>query len=581
MNKINFMKILVILTSINTLVISSSALKVNTHLSNQFEIDNLNNNDVEYWALIVAANYEWDDNLDWLGRNWIVEPAYITKNILLTSDFWKEENIKMIVNHEVTKSNVVKGFEWLNSVADENDRVVISYYAHGAQLKFDVPPFDEKDRKDEYITTYWSGKIPTDIIIDDYFNKLLNSLKSNHVCAMINSCYSGGMNDSRAKIFNLFNPAIQKFLNRIFQKISTIDIQIAESKETSWENGFSEDIGRDGLIMLMASREHEVSFSDYYDYLNIGLQGYSDENEDEIVTAEEVHKYTFTRCENDESTEYLPTIYDNYPGDYILGYKRLPPEPPSVGGPEIVKINEECIYTAISNDPEGDDIQYGWDWDYDRITDDWTSFFKSGEESRIARRWHEPNIYSMKTKARDIYGAEKVGEYHDDFLVSYNTLVYGEDEKVDQYQIFDDGDWSFGDWTLKFAQSFKPSKNSISKVKIKFDVLDNDCAFPISLSIREKLDGDNITEATKIINRCNLEEKNYFWFEFIFPEKTILLPEETYYLVIETDEVGREHLSLYDTWRDRYERGDRYQFRNYSKSWEESWGTDLCFVTYE
>ena len=66
---------------------------------------------------------------------------------------------------------------------------------HGFPLRFDIPPFDEKDRHDEALISYRGFQNPFAIIWDDLLNLFLSLLNSKGVCVIIDSCYAGGFND--------------------------------------------------------------------------------------------------------------------------------------------------------------------------------------------------------------------------------------------------------------------------------------------------------------------------------------------------------------------------------------------------
>jgi len=103
------------------------------------------------------------------------------------------------------------------------------------------------------------------------------------------------------------------------------------------------------------------------------------------------------------TTKY-PTIYD---WDVSICFYRLnePPEEPTITGDSSGKPGTEYEYSFVSTDPEEDEISYFIDWG-DNSTTDWASTLPSGEYYNSSHIWSEEGNYTIKAKAKDIYGAE-------------------------------------------------------------------------------------------------------------------------------------------------------------------------------
>ncbi|MDH7507044.1 MAG: carboxypeptidase regulatory-like domain-containing protein [Candidatus Thermoplasmatota archaeon] len=296
--KIFIMFALIICTSLIPSTAMESTSKNNLNIFDQ-KNNNLSTQETEYWALLIAvgvyADYPEQNRPLMLNE---VDDFY---NVLIQSDVWDEHHIKVIKAEDATVSNIISGFRWLDKMEDENDISLVYITTHGSPIGFDIPPFDEKDKTDEMLSTYWSFAYHTQIIWDDEINFFLNRLESKGVCLIVDSCYAGGFNDppdwnhSSRNIFSY----IKKFNNY-------------SSKE--WIDGFIEDVGKQNRVVLMASREDELSYSGgFAPYLIDGLRGYADSNSDGIVTAEEAFFYTQPRTYRQH-----PTIYDGYPGELPL-----------------------------------------------------------------------------------------------------------------------------------------------------------------------------------------------------------------------------------------------------------------------
>ena len=150
-------------------------------------------NDTEYWAYIVGVG-EYAEN-PMQNRPDMLTEVNDFKDALLQSSWWSEDHIKMVTAEDATRHNILAGFRWLNSVVSSDDMVVVYLTTHGNHLNFDIPPFDEEDKEDEMLVSYWGFSINTLFITDDQINIMLNQLKSNNVCLIVDSCYAGGFND--------------------------------------------------------------------------------------------------------------------------------------------------------------------------------------------------------------------------------------------------------------------------------------------------------------------------------------------------------------------------------------------------
>jgi len=253
----------------------------------------------EYWALLVAVGEYADDPQQ--NRPLMLEEVDDFYDVLLQSDIWSEDHIKVIKGKDATAINIISGLRWLDKMEDKDDFSVVYITTHGSPIGLDIPPFDEEDGTDEMLVTYWGFTYPNTFIWDDELNFLLNRLESQGVCLIVDSCYAGGFNDPPG-----WNP-----LN-IFPYPRGDNTM--SSKE--WMEGFADEIKRQGRVVLMASCEDELSYSGgFAPYLIDGLRKYADINEDNIISAEEAFIYTEPR-----TYRQTPTIYDGYDGELPLIY---------------------------------------------------------------------------------------------------------------------------------------------------------------------------------------------------------------------------------------------------------------------
>lgn len=83
-----------------------------------------------------------------------------------------------------------------------------------------------------------------------------------------------------------------------------------------------------------------------------------------------------------------------------------PNNPEKPDGASTGKIGEMLDFSTKTIDPDGDKVQYGWDWDGDQLVDEWTEFYDSGKEIEAAHSWDEMQVWEIRVKAKDEYGHE-------------------------------------------------------------------------------------------------------------------------------------------------------------------------------
>ena len=287
----------VIVLFIGTCFLPSSfvASTANTQLIiNNQDITNFGNEGTNYWALLVAVGVYADDPQQ--NRPLMLEEVDDLYDVLLQSEVWTEDHIKVIKGEDATVSNIISGLKWLDKMEDEEDISLVFITTHGSPLGFDIPPFDEEDKTDEILVSYCGFAYPGLYIWDDLLNFRLNQLESKGVCLIVDSCYAGGFNDPPDWI-------------KISENIDKVSAE-------EWIEGFGGELSGQKRVVLMASREDELSSSGgFAPFLIDGLRGYADENSDDVVTAEEVFFYAEPRTYHQH-----PTIYDGFPGELPLIY---------------------------------------------------------------------------------------------------------------------------------------------------------------------------------------------------------------------------------------------------------------------
>jgi len=89
----------------------------------------------------------------------------------------------------------------------------------------------------------------------------------------------------------------------------------------------------------------------------------------------------------------------------IIIRNNRPPKKPVIDGPSSGRVGTQYGYTFYTTDPDGDDVYYKIDWG-DGETMPWDGPYNSGQELRAFHSWSEKGSYTIRIKAKDVYGAE-------------------------------------------------------------------------------------------------------------------------------------------------------------------------------
>jgi len=89
----------------------------------------------------------------------------------------------------------------------------------------------------------------------------------------------------------------------------------------------------------------------------------------------------------------------------VTGGGNLPPNKPTISGPASGKAGVVLNYTAVTSDPEGNNIQYFFDWG-DGTNTGWTPSVTSGTISHQSHTWSAKGSYIVSVKVRDTSLAE-------------------------------------------------------------------------------------------------------------------------------------------------------------------------------
>lgn len=104
--------------------------------------------------------------------------------------------------------------------------------------------------------------------------------------------------------------------------------------------------------------------------------------------------------------------YDNHGGSAsgpVWSFTTMDNDPPNTPttpeGPGNRGIGETGSYCTSGTDPNGDQVQYRFDWD-DGTYSGWTELVNSGTQKCVGHFWSDDGTYLVKSQARDEFGSE-------------------------------------------------------------------------------------------------------------------------------------------------------------------------------
>ncbi len=89
----------------------------------------------------------------------------------------------------------------------------------------------------------------------------------------------------------------------------------------------------------------------------------------------------------------------------LSAFENQPPSPPTITGPAKGKIRIATNYNFTAVDSDDNKVYYFIDWG-DTTNSSWIGPYTSGEQITKSHTWSKKGIYTVKAKAKDIYGKE-------------------------------------------------------------------------------------------------------------------------------------------------------------------------------
>ena len=137
----------------------------------------------ESWALVIGINKY--HNIERL--NYAVNDAMAVQRMLVDKYGFKDSNIKLILDEEATKDNILQGFSDILSQSREKDRVVVFYAGHGETYK--LPSGGDMGYLipvDGDLDNLYMSSIPMKSVYD-----IAEMSYAKHILYLVDACYGG------------------------------------------------------------------------------------------------------------------------------------------------------------------------------------------------------------------------------------------------------------------------------------------------------------------------------------------------------------------------------------------------------
>ena len=324
-------------------------------------------NHVRYWNdlsnIYIALNYVYgyaDENIIVLCSDGL-NPASDQSNGQ-NSDPDLDDDGDEDIMYSCILSNVELVFSDLATILDEGDKLFVFTTDHGSS-----------NGGWNVLQNLWNAEELTDA----HFASLLGALPDCEIICTFEPCYSGGFLD-----------------DVVVPPGPVVGSSACRHDEYSWAMG---NLEYDEYVFhWTAAVKGEDAYGNPVD---------ADYNQDGIITMDEAYLYA---VDNDAQPE--DPQYEDYPAgigaSISLGISNAAPDDPEQpDGPQDGVVNNEYTYNTTTNDPEGDEIYYMWDWG-DGTFSEWLGPYISGEEAFASKMWDEIGQYYVQVKAKDVIGAE-------------------------------------------------------------------------------------------------------------------------------------------------------------------------------
>ncbi len=327
----------------------------------------------ECWAIIIGLSEYKDTEIEELPYG--NAGAQDLNHIL--SPIWGEDHIKLLLDHEATKANILAAIDWTAGKEDADDTVLLYFSGHGTE--------------GGHLVMYDSYNLETCMSRSELDNSL-DKLNSKRIAIILDTCFAGL---------------------------------------------FEQNLGDDGRVILMSSRSDELSWwikilenSVFSNYVLEAIDRFdvADANSDYELSTEEVFKYAEPKTASDSilllfGVKQHPVISDRYSGELSLLTKfifminfHLPPLTQ-------ILVLDGKIYTSLPPD-----LIWAPGSTHNLVL---TPIVEKGSDTRyVFTSWSDGNKSASRTVS---YGGVLRANYNTEYILTI-TSIYGEPEGAGWYQ---------------------------------------------------------------------------------------------------------------------------------------------------
>ncbi len=240
------------------------------------------------------------------------------------------------------------------------------------------------------------------------------------------------------------------------------------------------------------------------------------------------------------------------------------------GEKESCRLNKEYFFSTYSANGNGSLLFYKWDYGDGKFSE-WLPY-KSGETVPASHSWKKFGSFSLRVKAKNTDGVES--DWSEPLIIGVPWKIPKKDTLIfftPQNQMLR--------LNRTFAQSFVQHHDTLSGIKLRFWRLPYSKGI-ITLSVREKLDGENLTKnSITSIGNPYLYMEGYIWIDL--PDIKVE-PEKIYFFVLEYEEILLDQYVCYN-YGNPYKNGEGFVKLD-NGTWanldQTEYGLDFIFYTY-
>ncbi|MCP3930323.1 MAG: peptidase C14 caspase catalytic subunit p20 [Bacteroidetes bacterium] len=197
----------------------------------------------------------------------------------------KDDQIRILVDEDATKSKITNTMREIYGKAGPNDLILLYFSGHGLKGSFLPIDFDGFNNK----------------LFHDEVNSILDESSAKYKLCIADACHSGSL--LAMKSGNVKNTLMKYYETLAQAQAGTALIMSSKSEETSLESS--------GLRQGVFSH-----------FLIRGLKGEADENNNKVVSVQELYQYISENVRSYTGSRQSPVIKGDYDGSMTVGVVR-------------------------------------------------------------------------------------------------------------------------------------------------------------------------------------------------------------------------------------------------------------------